>query len=483
MNQTINNENITIPLWQPVVFAAMAGGMAWGIRGQYGHETGAMIAGLLVGFTLVFLLAPKLPLLHAARAAALCTIAMGFGGSMTYGQTVGLTHDQPLDGNWEALRWGLLGLAIKGGIWISFAGAFLGMALSGVRYRPIHYTVIMLGMVGFYFLGGYLLNSPYDPSQKVLPYLYFSDDWYWEPGSDLTPRPECWGGMLLALAALFVYVTWFRGDTLASLMTLWGYLGGAVGFPAGQCLQAYHAWNRDWFAQGWLAEIDPYINWWNMMETTFGTIMGATLGLGLWLNRSRIATTAESATVYLTPTIEALLLLVHLAFLIPVEFMSIGFVDAIYDTGLIMGVIPVIMVAGGRYSPFLTVFPVTLIPIGGKTIRQLVYEEAVAAPLLGWMIYLIIPLILCIGLAIWFANQSKSNAGTGRFLMIGLMFNTWLYFLLNWCFFRFPWVWAEWTTRTPNGLIFTIYAIGLTVAVWMNYKKSLTFNSLEKNHV
>ena len=43
------------PWWQPVVFASLAGGMAWGIRGQYGHETGAMIAGVLVSLTIVAL--------------------------------------------------------------------------------------------------------------------------------------------------------------------------------------------------------------------------------------------------------------------------------------------------------------------------------------------------------------------------------------------------------------------------------------------
>jgi hypothetical protein len=51
----------TVGVWQPVLFGAMAGGMAWGIRGQYGHETGAMIAGLLVGLTLTFLLCPRAP--------------------------------------------------------------------------------------------------------------------------------------------------------------------------------------------------------------------------------------------------------------------------------------------------------------------------------------------------------------------------------------------------------------------------------------
>ena len=34
-------------LWLTLVLTAAAGGMGWGIRGQYGHETGAMIAGVL----------------------------------------------------------------------------------------------------------------------------------------------------------------------------------------------------------------------------------------------------------------------------------------------------------------------------------------------------------------------------------------------------------------------------------------------------
>ena len=38
-----------------MLLVAMAGGLGWGIRGQYGHETGAMIAGVLVGFTLILL--------------------------------------------------------------------------------------------------------------------------------------------------------------------------------------------------------------------------------------------------------------------------------------------------------------------------------------------------------------------------------------------------------------------------------------------
>ena len=92
------------PLWLVLLLGAAAGAMGWGIRGQYGHETGAMIPGLLVGLVLVFLLVPRATSLRAARAVAMTAVAFSFGGSMTYGQTIGLTHDSELLGNWAAFR-------------------------------------------------------------------------------------------------------------------------------------------------------------------------------------------------------------------------------------------------------------------------------------------------------------------------------------------------------------------------------------------
>ena len=99
----------TPPLWLALCLGAFAGAMGWGIRGQYGHETGAMIAGLLVGLVVVLLFCPRWSSLGAARVVALLAVGNSFGGSMTYAQTVGLTHDRELLGNWPALRWGMLG--------------------------------------------------------------------------------------------------------------------------------------------------------------------------------------------------------------------------------------------------------------------------------------------------------------------------------------------------------------------------------------
>jgi hypothetical protein len=230
-----------------MVLAAMAGGMGWGIRGQYGHETGAMIAGVLVGFTLVLMFVPRSSSLFGARAVALMAAGVAFGGSMTYGQTVGLTHDGPLIGNWEAFRWGFLGLFIKGGIWIGFAGAFFGMGLSGKRYRPLEMAMLLPTLFVLLYLGMLALNQPFDPAARVLPWIYFSDDWYWEPGSDLKPRPESWGGLLVALLGLAVYVGFFRRDRLARNLAFVGFIAGGLGFSLGQCVQAVHAWNPEVF--------------------------------------------------------------------------------------------------------------------------------------------------------------------------------------------------------------------------------------------
>ena len=149
-----------------VLTAAAAGGMGWGIRGQYGHETGAMIAGALTSLCMVMLLAPGVTTLRAARAAAMMTVAIGIGGQMTYGQTVGLTHDSEVVGNWEALRWGMVGLAVKGGIWIGFGAVFLGMGLGEINYRAWEIVALFVAMMGLAFVGVWIFNMPYDPAAK-----------------------------------------------------------------------------------------------------------------------------------------------------------------------------------------------------------------------------------------------------------------------------------------------------------------------------
>lgn len=467
---TAKSDNAEVRWWQPVLFTAMAGGLGWGIRGQYGHEAGAMIAGCLVSLTLVFLLCPGISTLQVVRAVALATIAMGFGGTMTYGQTVGLTHDTAVVGNWAAFRWGMLGLGIKGGLWIGFAGFFLGLGLGGKRYRPLEMLLLVLGMLFAVVIGWWLLNTPHDPKNMRLPLFYFSDNWVFEPELLKDPehkyRPEIWGGMLGALLAALGYVSLVKKDRLARNMALWGVLGGALGFPLGQCIQSVHSWNPEFYTNSFAAPFTNYLNWWNTMETTFGFIMGGVLGLGLWTNRARIDTSPDPDDRPMKPGVELVLLAVHVALLSAVQFVGGAWIDLIYDFGIMMGLIPLVACVRGRYWPYLQILPITLLPIAGKTLSILSYQSATpTTPFLGWPFYLIAPLLAATALAVWAARGEIARPGETAFIPRAVLFTTWVYFGLNYAFFGFPWPWMPWGGRTANGLIFTLFAFGLTAMV------------------
>src|SRR5262249_7589374 len=154
--------------------------------------------------------------------------------------------------------WGMLGLFVKGGLWVGFGGAFLGMGLSTRRYRALEITLLFIAMTALMFAGMLLLNSPFNPEHRRLPPIYFSFTWAWLPNRpDPKPRFENWGGLLLALLGLIVYLGAVRRDRLARNLALAGLLCGGLGFTGGQSVQAYHAWHAEQFRQGWFAPVEP----------------------------------------------------------------------------------------------------------------------------------------------------------------------------------------------------------------------------------
>ncbi len=450
--------------WGTILLAALAGGMGWGIRGQYGHETGAMIAGLLVCLVLVGRHGGGGDPLTAARAAAWGAIATGFGGSMTYGQTLGLTHNPEMIGHYAGLAWGMLGLALKGGVWIGFTGAFLGLGLSGVRWRPREWLLLMLALLGLFFLGVRLFNEPFDPGARRLPWLYFSASWHWTPDAEnLRPRREVWGGLWLALLGLLVCAGRARGARLAVRLAGWGMAGGALGFPLGQALQAGHAWHPDALRHLGLAALAPHLNWWGFMETAFGAVWGGVLGCGVWRHRRAIRlAAAPPPPVRWSGGGEWIALGAHLLLLLSGEFLNHFLTDLYLECGLLLGLLPVVAVAAGRRWPWWVLTVVTLTPIAGKTLRALAFHEKAIAPGPGALLCVALPLAVAGGLAVRALRQTRKRVPAARVfapLGVGL---TWIYFLLNFAVFRCPWPWEPWTRRTPNALVFFGCALGLT---------------------
>jgi hypothetical protein len=460
-------------LFVSVVLGAAAGALGWGIRGQYGHETGAMIAGTLVRFTLVLLYCADGTSLRAARAVALCAVGVSFGGSMTYGQTIGLTQDPALIGQVSALCWGLLGLVLKGGLWIGFAGALTGMGLGGQRYRPGSTLLVMLALVLLLGVGMWWLNRPFDPARHLFPHVYFSDDWSWRVRADWRPRPECWGGLLVAWLGLVAYLQFVRRDWIARNMALVGFLAGGIGFAGGQCIQALHAWHPAVFQAGMLARWEPYVNWWNIMEITFGAVFGGGLAAGLWFHRGAIAADAPADESELKPAQEVMLAALYAVLILAAEFSDLTSLEWILEFGLVMGMLPMAGILGGRYWPYWFALPLVALPIAGKTLRDVSYRHDDLPVLLGWVTLVIVPLGTAAVASWWLAWRGQRGQRAADFARVGLLVATWLYFGLNWAFFRFPWPWQEWTGRTPSGLIFTLCALVLTLAAWRLHRSPM----------
>ena len=206
------------------------------------------------------------------------------------------------------------------------------------------------------------------------------------------------------------------------------------------------------------------------MEITFGGVFGLVLGAGLWWNRHLIVDERASDVpppLTLSLAWEVRLCTLHVLLLVGSAFLKIPSLAWYEASGLFLGALPLIGVLAGRLWPYLMALPLALVPIAGKTLRNLAYEHAEWTPQLGWVVLVILPLAVACEVALGLARRSQTQprADATSCAQWGLATTTVLFTGLNFAFFRFPWPWEEWTGRTPSGILLGICAAGLLLAV------------------
>ena len=237
--------------------------LGWGWRGYIGGGPyGAMIPGAMVALTLCRLLG--LNARRSAVAAAFAAVGVGFGGEMTYGQTVGFVRQA------DTFWLGFAGLALKGGVWGLLGGAVTGMGFHIASGRPSRPLPALGAFAAAVVAGWALINHP-----KLIYFSNLAD----------RPREEVWAGLLFgAVALLLVYVRTNEEAQPLHRFALAGSLGGFFGFGLGGC----------WMLIGTETSFAPaWTPWWKLMEFTFGLLFGLALGWAAYREREWLTPVAD----------------------------------------------------------------------------------------------------------------------------------------------------------------------------------------------
>ena len=257
-------QHANYPKWLFIAFPALAMMLGWGLRGHIGGGPfGAMIPGAMVAICLGLLL--KMPHKAISVLTVFGIIGIGLGGEMTYGQTLGFLR------NPDTVWWGTAGTTIKGAVWGMLGGAVLslGSFFNSIQKKTLilAFLLMMAGMIA----GFKLINDPM--------VLYFSDP--------AKPRPESWAALLFGAIALLLILK-FKTDKntfkIILRFTIWGTIGGGLGFGLGGF----------WMVLGSHLPDVIFQSWWKAMEFTFGLLFGASLGTAAWISRKEPEIVADN---------------------------------------------------------------------------------------------------------------------------------------------------------------------------------------------
>jgi len=118
-----------MPTIRTILLTALSLSIGWGIRGNFGHENGAMIPGALAAMAVVLVIGREDWLQKIGYFAFFGALGWSFGGGMSYGQVLGYTHS----GHSLSVVYGFASLFVIGFLWAAIGGA--GTALPAVLDR------------------------------------------------------------------------------------------------------------------------------------------------------------------------------------------------------------------------------------------------------------------------------------------------------------------------------------------------------------
>lgn len=306
--------------WLYYLATAISLWIGWGIRGNFGHEYGAMMPGALAALAVCLMSGRSDWSMRAPEFAMLGALGWSFGGSMSYMQVVAYTHS----GDSTSVLYGFACLFVIGFLWAAPGGAGTAMA----ALAPRRFLAELLLPMSIVFVLWWLQGAKIVPWLESMGYRlnWFDTDWMaallaivgglltlairrrLDPanGLVLSMAVGWWAGFGILVLGLGLRMTPPRGDnwsgclglTIGALWWLWriglaeaaraglvcGFLGG-IGFAAASMLK--------------LVEVTSgyETNWHSILEQTTGLFNGLALAAAMApLARSAPAAVEDAAS-------------------------------------------------------------------------------------------------------------------------------------------------------------------------------------------
>ena len=315
---------ITAIPWQMILLCGVSLCVGWGIRGNFGHEYGAALAGALAAMAIVLLSGREDWWRHVHYFALFGALGWSFGGSMSYMQVVGYTHSSHV----PTVFYGFANLFAIGFLWAALGGAGTALPafLTGFNAEqptssalPLFFApmcVVFIGwslqavLVDFIFapkrmqrhesplywydtdwlaalvamaaaIGVALFRGGLDMSTSLI--LYMSVGWFAAFlllvnvfGLRMTPpRGDNWAGCVGMVIGVLVYCWHYKLGGVAFATLLTGFAGG-VAFSLGQLLKLL------------CIRTGLQTNWHSVMEQMQGLLFGLGIAVtfGLLIKRA-----------------------------------------------------------------------------------------------------------------------------------------------------------------------------------------------------
>ncbi len=208
-----------------IFLCAVALSIGWGIRGNFGHEYGAMMPGALAAIAGCCLSGRKDWLDRVAYFGMFGGLGWAFGGSASYMQVISYTHS----GHLPSQIYGYAGLFVLGFLWAAMGGAGTAFAATASReqltsiFRPLgwifaFWLVYNVGLLEFEQWEAGVADDTWKRHESLI--YWFDTDWL---------------EAFVAILALCCLDLWNRRGAKAGRLALFAAAGLAAGW-AGQRL-------------------------------------------------------------------------------------------------------------------------------------------------------------------------------------------------------------------------------------------------------